>query len=103
MSKPTAPKFGMMKWGEEVVALQSFPLPVIYFDNTPCISHLNGIIGVTLTVTGGVPTETAGVDTVAAVVAHLKCNVPAAVALRDAIDKALLLAKPVENPAGKAN
>jgi hypothetical protein len=27
--------------------LQSTPLPVIYFDNTTCISHLNGIIGIT--------------------------------------------------------
>jgi hypothetical protein len=40
---------------------------------------------------------------VASVAAHLKCNIPAAKALRDALDRALLLARPVENPEGKAN
>ena len=103
MSDAPDPKFGMMKWHGEVVALQSTPLPIVYFDNSPCISHLNGIIGITLTVTGGVPTEADGVETAAAVVAYLKCNVFAAITLRDAIDKALLLAQPVEKPEGKAH
>ena len=101
MSDTPAPKFGMMKWGEGFIALQSTPLPIVYFDNTPCISHLNGIIGITLTVTGGVPTGTGSVDECAAVVAFLKCNIPAAIALKDALEKGLLLATPM--PEGKTN
>jgi hypothetical protein len=64
---------------------------------------LNGVIGITLTVTGNVPLADGSVATCAAVVAHLKCNIPAALSLRDALNQALLLAQPVENPEGKAN
>lgn len=103
MSEDTSPKFGAMKLGEAVVAFSPIPLPVIYFDGAPGLSHLNGIIGVTLTVTGNVPTADRSVTSVAAVVAHLKCNIPAAIALREALNSALLLAEPVDNPEGKAN
>jgi hypothetical protein len=103
MSESATPKFGVMQWGAGVVALQSTPLPVLYFDSAPSISHLNGVIGITLTVTGGAPTKNGGVDTVAAVAAYLKCNVPAAISLRAALDQAILLAQPVDNPSGKAN
>jgi hypothetical protein len=54
MSESTGPKFGMMPWGKEVIALQPTPLPVIYFDGAPALSHLNGVIGITLTVTAGI-------------------------------------------------
>jgi hypothetical protein len=84
------------------VPLSSIPMNVVYFDNAPSLSHLNGIIGVTLTVGGNVPTAD-GITQCAAVVAHLKCSIPAAIALRAALDKALLLAQPVEKPEGKAN
>jgi hypothetical protein len=103
MSNAAIPKIGMMQWGKEVIALQDTPLPVLYFDGAPCLSHLNGVIGITLTVTGGVPMETGGVNNVGSVVAHLKCNIPAAMALRHALDQALLLAQPVENSEGKSN
>jgi hypothetical protein len=103
MSKGATPKFGMMPWRNDVIALQSTPLPILYFEGAPALSHHNGVIGVTLTVTGGVPTETGGVDSVGSVVAYLKCNILAAQSLRYALDQALLLAQPVENPEGKAN
>jgi hypothetical protein len=103
MSKSATPKFGMMPWRNDVIALQSTPLPILYFDGAPALSHHNGIIGITLTVTGGVPTDSGGVDSVGSVVAYLKCNVLAAQSLRYALDQALLLAQPVENPEGKAN
>jgi len=103
MSNAAIPKIGMMQWGKEVIALQDTPLPVLYFDGAPCLSHLNGVIGITLTVTGGVPMETGGVNNVGSVIAHLKCNIPAAIALRHALDQALLLAQPVENSEGKSN
>lgn len=85
------------------VPLSDTPLPVIYFENAPSLSHLNGIIGVTLVVTGNVPTGDGSIVSCASVVAHLKCNVPAARALRAALDNALLLAQPLEKPGGKSN
>ena len=94
---------GSIDWGGTPVPLSQLPLPVIYFDGSPSLSHLNGIIGITLTVTGNVPTADGNILLCAAVVAHLKCNIPAAVALRGALDSALLLAQPVENPQGKSN
>lgn len=103
MTESAAPNFGKMQWGTETVSLQGSPLPVLYFDASPCVSHLNGIIGISLTVTGYVPTETGGVSLAAAVVAMLKCNIPAALSLRDALNQALLLAAPVEKPEGQAH
>jgi hypothetical protein len=85
-----------------MIPLSQIPLPFIYFDGAPALSHLNGVIGITLVATGTVPTQH-GITNVASVVAHLKCNVPAAMALRAALDSALLLAQPVENPQGKSN
>ena len=97
------PVIGSIKWGTTDVALSPAPLPVVYFDGAPGLSHLNGVIGITLTVTGNVPLADGSVATCAAVVTHLKCNIPAALSLRDALNQALLLAAPVENPEGKAN
>ena len=85
------------------VPISALPMNVVYFEHAPSLSHLNGIIGVTLTVGGNVPTADGGIVQCAAVVAHLKCNIPAAIALRAALDNALLLAQPVEKPEGKAN
>jgi hypothetical protein len=68
-------------------------------DNTT--SH--HILASTADASGGVPTADGGVSNCAAVVGFLKCNIPAAIALRDAIDSALLLAQPIEKPEGKAH
>jgi hypothetical protein len=103
MPDTPVPNFGTMKLGEEIVALSPVPMNVIYFEEAPALSHMNGIIGVTLAVTGNVPDGvTQGVKRCAAVVAHLKCNIPAALALKAALESALLLAQPVENPQGKS-
>jgi hypothetical protein len=103
MSKTPVPKFGMMPWGKQIIALQSAPLPVLYFDGVACLSHMNGIIGVTLTVTGNVPTGNGGSEHCGATAAFLKCNIPAAQGLIDALQKAILIATPVANEARKAN
>lgn len=104
MSERTEPEFGKLIWDKEVVALQGHPLPVVYFDHAPGLSHMNGIIGITLTVTGHVPNETGDMDLIASIVAHLKCNIPAAISLRDALNKALLLAQPAaQGSQGQAN
>ena len=89
--------------GGNSIPLSSVPMPVVYFDNAPSLSHNKGVIGVTLTVTGNAPTADGNVIQFASVVAHLKCNIPAAIALRGALDSALLLAQPVESPEGKTN
>lgn len=92
-----------MKIGTEDVVFSPLPLPVVYFDNAPSLSHLNGVIGITLSVSGNVPSPGEGVSLVASVVAHLKCSIPAALALKSAIESALLLAQPVEKPNGPSN
>lgn len=97
------PEFGSVRIGDKDVALSPTPIPVIYFDSAPSLSHLNGIIGITLVVSGNVPAPNDTVISVASVVAHLKCNIPAALALKAAIESALLLARPAENPDGPAN
>jgi len=94
---------GVLKFGDRDIQMSPMPLNIIYFDSSPALSHMNGIIGITLVVTGNVPMSDSGVASVASVVAHLKCNVVAARALRDTIDSALLLAQPVEKPEGPAN
>jgi hypothetical protein len=106
MADDTAPvpQFGTMKLGATIVALSPIPMNIIYFEEAPSLSHMNGIIGITLAVTGNVPdAPNEGIKRCASVVGHLKCNIPAAMALRAALDNALLLAQPVEKPEGKAN
>lgn len=97
------PEFGAIKLGKDEIALSPFGLPIIYFEHVPSFSHLNGIIGIPLVTGAVVPGADNTVIAVASVVAHLKCNIPAARALRDVIDSALLLAQPVEKPEGPAN
>jgi len=99
----TNPEFGAIKIRDTEVALSPIPLPIIYFDNAPSLSYLNGIIGITLLASGNVPGPNDTVVNVASVVAHLKCSVATAVALKGAIENALLLAQPVEKPEGPAN
>ena len=94
---------GSVDLGGVVTPISERPMPVIYFDGAPSLSHLNGIIGVTLMVTGNLPTSDGQIVQCASIVAHLKCNIPAAMQLRGALDSALLLAQPVEKPEGKAN
>lgn len=93
---------GVLRIGGQDVVMSQTPLNVVYFDGVPGLSFLNGVVGVTLVVTGNVPNGETVINC-ASVVAHLKCNIPAAIALRDAINSALLLAQPVEKPEGPAN
>jgi hypothetical protein len=93
-----------MNLGTEVIAVARDPLPIIYFEEAPASSHANGIISVTLATVAPVAISEPGqVRYIAAVVGVLKCNIPAALALKAAIDNALFLAQPVENPEGPAN
>ena len=94
---------GVIRLGGEDVQMSPIALPITYFEHAPSFSHLNGIIGIALTVGTVVPVGTETTRTIASVVTTLKCNIPAAIALRDAINGALLLAQPVEKPEGKTN
>jgi hypothetical protein len=98
MAEDTAPVVAHIGAGAMVLngvntPLSATPLPILYFDNALSLSHLNGVIGVTLVVTGNVPTTDGRVIECASVAAHLKCNIPAAMALRGALDNALALAQ----------
>lgn len=103
MAKEPRAETGAVVVGDTVVPFGSSPLPIVYFDEAPSFSHMNGVIGVTLTAAGNVPDAKGGVVNCVSVAAFLKCNIPAAMALRAALDGALLLAQPVENPKGKSN
>ena len=72
--------------------------PVIYFDGVPTLGFNNGIVNLMLAVL--LPTADGKTLTEISAVAHLRCNVAAAVQLRELIDKALLIAAPV--PEGKS-
>ena len=65
--------------------------PYIYFEGAPNFGFTKGVINVTLAANRHLLTDGAPVRDVVAT-AHLRCNVPAAVELRNALDAALLLA-----------
>ncbi len=69
--------------------------PIIYFESAPNFGNANGIVNVTLAVDRHMPDGTQiASDTIA--VASLRCNVQAAIELRNALDRALLLAPSTE-------
>jgi hypothetical protein len=65
--------------------------PYIYFEGAPNFGFTSGVINVTLAANRHLLMDGAPVRAVVAT-AHLRCNVPAAVELRNALDAALLLA-----------
>jgi hypothetical protein len=65
--------------------------PFIFFDGAPNFGFANGTVNVTLAAARHLVKD--GVSmTDAVAVAHLRCNIPAAIELRAALDSALLLA-----------
>jgi hypothetical protein len=64
--------------------------PIIYFDGASCFGHHNGAIQIELAANLLMPVGAAvRVDVVQT--AHLRCSVAAALALREALDKALAM------------
>lgn len=61
--------------------------PVVYFDG---ISAFNGIVSLTLVMSIPVPFNDGTAPGKLTDVAHLRCNLAAAIALKDAIEKAML-------------
>ena len=74
--------------------------PVIYFDATPACGVYNGVIGITLSVDLPRTIEPGQITVSHTVIAYLRTSVRGAAALRESLDKALLLSVPA---ADKAN
>jgi hypothetical protein len=74
--------------------------PFVFFDDAPVFNNYNGIIGITLAANRTVPNNKGGTTNDKVVVAYLRGNIQAALALRKAIDNALLLGVKTE---GKTN
>jgi hypothetical protein len=87
--------------GKEIAVTDIARAPIIYFEGVPTLGFNNGVVNLMLAVGLVLPTADGGTLTKPVAVAHLRCHTVAARHLRDAIDKALLLATPV--PEGKAN
>jgi hypothetical protein len=77
--------------------------PIIFFEFCPTLGNHNGLINIMLAAGIVLPSGGPGTDVVPVAVAHLRCTAAAAIQLRDAIDKALLIGTPIQNPEGKAN
>lgn len=73
--------------------------PVLYFEEAPNFGHTNGIVNITLAAYRSLPDAEGDITTDLIVTAHLRCNIPAALALRKAIDDALLVATPAKGHA----
>jgi len=84
--------------------IQDLPsAPIIYFEFCPTLGNNNGLINILLAASVVLPTATAATHVVPVAVAHLRCSTAAATQLRDALDKALLMGQPVDNPQGRSN
>jgi hypothetical protein len=92
VAKPSKPKIE-----QPPLPSVDFPhAPFIYFEKTPSFGCMNGVVNVTLASHRHL-SEGSKVNTDLVAVAYLRCNVPAAMILRKALDDALLMAAP---PAG---
>ena len=74
--------------------------PVIFFDAAPACGHHHGVVGVTLAVDLARTIDPTEITVQHTVIAYLRTSVQGAVALRDSLDKAILLATPAK---GKSN
>jgi hypothetical protein len=68
--------------------------PIVYFDEAPAYACFNNIVAITLTAVRHVPAPDQGLNVDYVVTGYLRCNLQGALALRKAIDDALLLGVP---------
>ena len=74
--------------------------PILYFENVPTFGNMGNVLRLTLTADRIYPSTPPGqIVTDQVIVAHLRASIPSAIALRDAINSALLLATPPESSA----
>jgi hypothetical protein len=65
--------------------------PIVYFEFCPTLGNNAGLINIMLATGLVMPAAGARTDIVPVAVAHLRCSAAAAMQLRDALDKALLM------------
>jgi hypothetical protein len=70
--------------------------PFIYFDEVVTAGIHQGNIRLELGASTAIPTADGQAKTVRIITAHIRCSPPAAIALRKAIDNALLLLAPAK-------
>jgi hypothetical protein len=68
--------------------------PVLYFEGAPNFGCNNSVVNVTLAVSRHLANSKGGINADVVAVAYLRCSIPAAIDLRAALDKALLLGAP---------
>jgi hypothetical protein len=68
--------------------------PFIFYEGAPAFGHTNGVINLTLSASRTCVGPDGAVKNDLVVVAYLRGNLQAALSLREAIDKALLLSAP---------
>jgi len=73
--------------------------PFLYFEEVPAFGHVNGVIRVTLEAVRLYSVTPGELTTDRVLVAHLRMNVRAALALKAALEGALLLAAPPSSEA----
>ena len=87
---------------EGAIPLSDTPhAPFIFYEMAPAFGVTNGVINITLSAHRTSVGKDGVVINEQVVVAYLRGNVPAALGLRQALDKALLLAAPTQE--GKPN
>jgi hypothetical protein len=86
----------------EISAVASAHAPFLYFDNAPVFGCFNGVVRIMLEAVRTMPTPGQTVSTDRVIVAHLRMSIPAALALKAAIEGALLLATPAAGASGDA-
>jgi hypothetical protein len=77
--------------------------PIIFFEYCPTLGNAQGLINVMLAAGIVLPTGNGNTQVTPVAVAHLRCTTHAAIQLRDALDKALLMGAAVSPPEGKSN
>jgi hypothetical protein len=78
--------------------------PFIYFDGVVTFGMNKGAVQIELAANVINPTPDGGTRTDVVITAHLRCSPAAALDLRQAIEKAMLMGMPVEQaPEGKSN
>jgi len=68
--------------------------PFIYFENAPAFGFMSGVVNITLSANRTYAGSEGAIVNEQIVVAYLRGSIPAALSLRKAIDKALLLSAP---------
>jgi hypothetical protein len=87
-----------------VPVVQDLPAaPIIFFEFCPTLGNNAGLINIMLAAGIVLPSGGPNTNVVPVAVAHLRCTTSAAVQLRDALDKALMMGTLASAPEGMAN